>query len=108
MPAFPCSAVRIAHTGMNSEEIIANILEGMTEITKIVPRGWTNIQSLNIKSSNSVALPIHTSLPDNVEMIETELLGKKRKVTEGSKTGKKNKRKRLEVEHSKRDDEDSD
>lgn len=65
---------------MTADEIVDNIVEAVREIAKIVPRGWTNIQSLNIKSSNSIALPIHTALPDAVEVISKEPAKKKRKV----------------------------
>ena len=103
-----CSAIRIAHTGMNSEEIVSNIMEGVSEIAKIIPRGWTNIQSLNIKSPNSIALPIHTSLPDNIEAIVTKPQIKKRKGGEEKKAGKKSKKRKLEVEDEEDNKEDSD
>ena len=74
------SAIRIAHTGMTAEEIVENISKAVAHIAKIIPRGWTNIQSLNIKSSNSIALPIHTSLPESIEVIDNEPAKKKRKV----------------------------
>lgn len=89
-----CSGIRIGHTGMSAEEIITNIMEGVSEITKIVPRGWTNIQSLNIKSSNSIALPIHTSLPDNIEAIVKEPLINKRKAEDKTEPQRSKKRKR--------------
>lgn len=103
-----CSAIRIAHTGMMPDEIITNIMEGVSEIAKIIPRGWTNIQSLNIKSSNSIALPIHTSLPDNVEVINKESLTRKRKLEEKVKAGKKTKKKKLRDKDYDESDNDSD
>ena len=86
---------------MSPEEIINNIMEGVSEIAKIIPRGWTNIQSLNIKSSSSIALPIHTSLPDNIEAIAIEPQTKKRKADEENniKSAKKKKRKKHEIEN---------
>jgi ribosome biogenesis protein UTP30 len=87
-------------------------MEGVSEIAKIIPRGWTNIQSLNIKSSNSIALPIHTSLPDNIEAIVKTPQIKKRKVEDEKKTekktGKKSKKRKLEVVNDDGSDEDSD
>ncbi|XP_028395471.1 ribosomal L1 domain-containing protein 1-like [Dendronephthya gigantea] len=89
-----CSAIRIAHSGMSPEEIVTNIMDGVSEITKVIPRGWANIQSMNIKSSNSIALPIHTSLPDNIEAIEVEnSQAKKRKIKDKTEAGKKKKKK---------------
>ncbi len=98
MSSRTSSAIRIAHAGMSPDEIVTNIMDGVSEIAKIIPRGWTNIQSLNIKSSDSIALPIHTSLPDNIESIVKKPRAKKRKVEEKKKTEKKNKKKKLEVE----------
>lgn len=101
------SAIRIAHSGMSPEEIVTNIMDGVSEIAKIVPRGWTNIQSLNIKSSNSIALPIHTSLPDNIEAIEVENpQAKKRKVKDKTEAGKKKKKKLQENEADSNEDDD--
>ena len=48
-------------------------------MTKKVSKGWTNIQSLNIKTSDSVALPIYNSLPENIEEISDEPVKKKKK-----------------------------
>ena len=105
-PSGISSAIRIAHTGMNAEEIISNIMEGVSEIAKIIPRGWMNIQSLNIKSPNSIALPIHTSLPDNIEAIVNKPQMKKRKVED--KKEKKSKKRKLEVEDEDSSNEKSD
>ena len=93
---------------MSPEEITNNIVEGVSEIAKIIPRGWSNIQSLNIKSSNSIALPIHTSLPHNIEAIANKPKAKKRKVEQkkSSKSGKESKRKKREVEDDEASDED--
>ena len=78
---------------MSPDEIITNIMDGVSEIAKIIPRGWTNIQSLNIKSSNSIALPIHTSLPDNIEAILKEPRTQKRKVEDKIKARNSKKKK---------------
>ena len=55
----------MAHTGQTAEEAVENVVAAVAEITKIVPNGWSNIQSLNLKTTDSVALPIYSSLPDN-------------------------------------------
>lgn len=102
-----CSAIRVAHSGMSPDEIITNIMDGVSEIAKIIPRGWTNIQSLNIKSSNSIALPIHTSLPDNIEAILKEPRTQKRKVEDKIKA-RKSKKKKLDEDVSDDDGNDED
>ena len=40
-----------------------NICEAMKAITQHIPRGWRNIQSIHVKSVDSVALPVYNSLP---------------------------------------------
>lgn len=89
------SAVRIAHTGMTCEDVILNVMEAVQCIAKIIPRGWSNIQSLNIKSANSIALPIYTSLPNNIDVIEKNSQSKKRKTEDVKKRGKGTKKRRI-------------
>ncbi|CAK4616560.1 hypothetical protein LEN26_010335 [Aphanomyces euteiches] len=77
----PCFNVKIAHDGMDIEKIIENIIEGTKNIVEHVPKKWKNIKSINIKTSDSVALPIYNSLP-NSSKLPTDI--KKRKVEEAS------------------------
>ncbi|KAG9406048.1 Ribosomal L1 domain-containing protein 1 [Aphanomyces cochlioides] len=77
----PCFNVKIAHDGMDNEKIIENIIEGTKNIVEHVPKKWKNIKSINIKTSDSVALPIYNSLP-NSSKLPTDT--KKRKVEEAS------------------------
>lgn len=60
----------MSHTGQSIEQAVENVVSAVSEITKIVPRGWNNIQSLNLKTSDSIALPLYTSLPENSHIIE--------------------------------------
>jgi len=60
---------------------VENVVSAVSEIAKIVPRGWNNIQSLNLKTTDSISLPIYTSLPEKSLAIEdTQPLKKKRKM----------------------------
>jgi ribosome biogenesis protein UTP30 len=59
----PCSAIRIAKSSMNEDEVVANIMCGMEAIVENVPKKWKGIQALHIKTAESVALPIWNSLP---------------------------------------------
>ncbi|XP_029191869.2 ribosomal L1 domain-containing protein 1-like [Acropora millepora] len=74
-----CSAIKVAHTRQTAEEAVENVVAAVAEITKIVPQGWSNIQSLNLKTTDSVALPIYNSLPDNSSVAETSEPPKKKK-----------------------------
>ena len=55
--------VRIGRVSMSSQQVVDNIVAGMAGVVKRVPRGWSNVQSINIKTVASVALPIFNSLP---------------------------------------------
>jgi len=77
----PCSAIKVAHTGQTIEQSVENVVSAVSEIAKIVPRGWNNIQSLNLKTSDSISLPIYTSLPEKSLVIDdTQPPKKKRKM----------------------------
>jgi len=74
-----CSAIKVGHSGQSEEEVIENIESAMQYIAMIIPRGWQNIQSLHLKTSESVSLPLYNSLPDIEKTIETEEPPKKKK-----------------------------
>ena len=40
-----------------------NITQGMRGVASKIPRGWRNIQSVHIKTVDSIALPLYNSLP---------------------------------------------
>ncbi|XP_003702567.2 ribosomal L1 domain-containing protein 1 isoform X1 [Megachile rotundata] len=54
--------VQVGHTLMNVDEILENILAACNYLSKNYPGGWDNIRSIRIKTSNSLALPIYTTL----------------------------------------------
>ena len=51
---------RIGFPGSHLKE---NVCEAMKAIVHRIPRGWRNIQSVHIKSVDSMALPVFNSLP---------------------------------------------
>ena len=73
------SAVKVAHTGLTVEQAVENVVGAVAEITKIVPRGWNNIQSLNLKTTDSISLPIYTSLPEKSLAVEASEPPKKKR-----------------------------
>jgi ribosome biogenesis protein UTP30 len=60
-----CCLVKIAKSNFPIKHIIQNIEEGLIKIISKIPQNWNNIQSIYIKTDNSIALPIYNSLPDN-------------------------------------------
>jgi len=75
----PCSAIKVAHTGQTTEQAVENVVSAVSEIARIVPRGWNNIQSLNLKTTDSISLPIYTSLPEKSLAIDDTQPQKKRR-----------------------------
>ena len=55
--------VRIGRVSMPGGHVVDNIVTGIAGVVAHIPRGWSNIQSINIKTVSSVALPIFNSLP---------------------------------------------
>ena len=58
-----CSTIKVGNTGMGTESLVANIVSAMEQVAEKLPKKWKNILSLNIKTHDSIALPIWNSLP---------------------------------------------
>jgi len=54
--------VKIGTTSMNPEDIIDNIIEPIDYIVSKIPKKWKNIQSLGIKTTQSIELPFYPSI----------------------------------------------
>ncbi len=78
------SAVPIGRIDYPTTDVIENITLGMETIATIVPRGWQNIQSVHLKTPDSIALPIFNSAPPDASLlpgVEAGLAGgRKRKI----------------------------
>merc|ERR1711915_745496 len=81
-PRGSCVMVKIAHTGLSLKQIMENILNGLQAIAQKLPRKWKVIQSVNIKTPESVALPIYTSLPEPDFLLSTDSKKRKREESE--------------------------
>ncbi|KAL5632670.1 hypothetical protein ACGC1H_005575 [Rhizoctonia solani] len=53
-----CTSIKIAPTTFTSSQVLDNLTTALPEIVKHIKGGWENVQSLHIKTSGSVALPI--------------------------------------------------
>ena len=73
------SAIKVAHTGQTVEQAVENVIAAVSCIAKIVPRGWGNIQALNLKTTDSISLPIYNSLPEKALSSELPEPPKKKK-----------------------------
>jgi len=59
----PCCAVRIAKASFSQEQVIDNVLHSINPIVEKLPKKWANVQAVFVKTHDSVALPVYTSLP---------------------------------------------
>lgn len=57
------SAVLIGRINIPLSQLIENVISGLKGVVGKVPRGWANIQSVHLKTTESIALPIYNSLP---------------------------------------------
>jgi ribosome biogenesis protein UTP30 len=59
----------VAHCDLTEEQIIENINIAVTGLIEKIPRKWKNIQSVHLKTSESIALPLYNSLPEETVSI---------------------------------------
>ena len=55
---------------MPRDHLIHNIRHALSVVVRKIPHGWKNIQSIHLKTTSSIALPLFNSLP-----AEPKLLG---------------------------------
>ena len=60
---------RAGNTSMSPTKLLSNITSVTSLVPTKVPRKWSNIKSISIKTTNSVALPIYNKTPEELELI---------------------------------------
>ena len=66
--AGTCVSVKVARASHSQTEIVANAIAAIDGVVdKVVARGWANVQSVFLKTTESVALPVYNALPDAEE-----------------------------------------
>jgi len=87
--AGACSAVKVATTEFEQEEIVANILSVVESVAAETPRKWKNIRSIHIKTHDSIALPVFDSESGTKRAAEGEGEGTAKKRPRRKKAAKK-------------------
>jgi ribosome biogenesis protein UTP30 len=64
-------AVKVGHTSMSESHILDNACAAIGDIGEAVPGKWPAIQTLHLKSAESVALPLYNSLPDGARAADS-------------------------------------
>lgn len=57
------TTVRVGRTDFTVDQVVDNLVMAVDGVVRRLPGGWRDIQSLNIKSNKSPALPIFLALP---------------------------------------------
>ncbi|CAH0476155.1 unnamed protein product [Peronospora belbahrii] len=57
-----CNNIKVARLDMTPEQIVDNIMVATNQCATLVPKGWNGVQSISIKTSDSVALPVYNAL----------------------------------------------
>jgi len=65
-----CSNVRVGRTDFEQGELVQNIDTVVSAMVEHIPKKWANVQSIHIKTHDSIALPIYNALPDAVMQIK--------------------------------------
>ncbi|KCV69197.1 50S ribosomal protein L1 [Fonticula alba] len=63
------SSVVVASTKMSENQIYENVVHAILAVAGQIPRGWANIQSIHVKTTHSVSIPIFVAKPDLVRKI---------------------------------------
>lgn len=59
-----CWAVKLATTAMTEDQVVENLMAGIAAVVDKIPRKWKNVKGINIKCSDSVALPVYSFVGD--------------------------------------------
>ncbi|KAK3559603.1 hypothetical protein QTP86_013545 [Hemibagrus guttatus] len=68
-----CCLVRVAHSGMTTDEIVENIVTAINTISTKLHLKGKSIKIIHLKSHTSIALPIYTSDLSHLTLLEEEL-----------------------------------
>jgi len=85
-----CSSVKVGLTSFTEDQVVANIFA----VASCLGKKWKNVQSINIKTTESIALPIYNSLPELRDPVAVE----EKKARKAAEKAEKEKQEKLELE----------
>jgi ribosomal protein L1 len=44
-------------------QLVENVVAAVEQAVRLIPGKWSNVQSLSLRTTNSVALPFYNSMP---------------------------------------------
>ena len=57
------NSFQVGTSEQKEKHLVANVVSAVEQAVELTPGKWTNIQSLQLRTTNSVALPFYNSLP---------------------------------------------
>ncbi|MQM05961.1 hypothetical protein Taro_038780 [Colocasia esculenta] len=66
-----CCQMDVGRASQGREKIVDNVIAAMEGAMAYIPKKWSNIRSIHLKSDESVALPIYRALPEIGFKIDT-------------------------------------
>lgn len=57
------NSIQVGTTAQSQLQLVDNIVASVEQAIKRVPGKWNNVQSLSLRTTNSIALPFYNSLP---------------------------------------------
>eukprot|EP00877_Chromochloris_zofingiensis_P012584 jgi/Chrzof1/757/Cz01g27160.t1 len=63
-PTGSCLTVRVARSSHGTKAIAENVNAALEGVVAHIPKKWSNVQAVYLKTSQSVALPLYQTLPD--------------------------------------------
>lgn len=106
MPAGTCVVVRAGYTHMTVDALVENIVAILERGVPKIPRQWSNLRSIAIKTPNSTSLPFYNKTPAELAAIAvlaghkpvwTQVDGEEEKMEDGEATKVDDKRKRKDL-----------
>ena len=77
--------VRIGLTSMSEEEVVANVLQGVTNACLMIENTWNNVRSVGLKIPTSPSLPIYAKRLDESHVHPSKVNHKKSEAISGKK-----------------------
>jgi ribosome biogenesis protein UTP30 len=59
-----CLSIKVAKSSFSAEDVAENVTAVIKAATEHIPKKWSNVQSVFIKTADSVALPIYQCMPE--------------------------------------------
>ena len=60
------NSVQLGTTAQSPKQLVGNIVSGVEQLVAKLPGKWGNVQSLQLRTTNSLALPFYNAMPHSV------------------------------------------